>query len=120
MVGKVEHRFADGIELKRCAGCAGWLPLEAFRGDASRWDRLASRCRVCCARAGKELQELGEGGEPSKRCERCGLWLPLRKFAIDGRCWDRRSKRCEECTGRPARRRLGSQTTVRLKHWGEK
>lgn len=53
MSGRLLHRFIDDVEVKRCARCHQWLPLDVFSSDRHHWDALSRPCRKCDAEASK-------------------------------------------------------------------
>jgi len=44
---RIEHKFIDGIETRRCPGCRQWLPLELFSKNRCTWDGLQRHCKDC-------------------------------------------------------------------------
>lgn len=41
------HVILDGHELKHCAGCNTWRPINDFSWTQTRWDSSCSYCHHC-------------------------------------------------------------------------
>lgn len=54
---KVEHKFIDGIEYKRCTKCDAWKPLDSFNRKKDMSDGLRNACRECQRKDGKKYRE---------------------------------------------------------------
>lgn len=50
----VEHRWIDGVEMKRCGKCERWLPLELFGRRTRGPDGHEKWCRECRNRLQRE------------------------------------------------------------------
>ena len=54
---RVEHRFIDDVEYKRCSLCEQWLLLGAFSRSITVWDGLNGRCKACDRRLREEWRQ---------------------------------------------------------------
>jgi len=116
---KIYHRFGvDGIELKRCAACHGWLPLDYFPKWQSAWDDLSCYCKKCYAeiyakrREGKDYKQQMSAG--SRR------YYENNKDAHAARCksWaDRNPDRANARFKRYKARKKGAKGSHTLDEW---
>jgi len=47
MPSRIEHKFDDDIEVKRCCSCKQWLHLDMFTKTNRNWDKLQRECKNC-------------------------------------------------------------------------
>ena len=54
MTPRIEHKFIDGVENKRCCSCKLYSPLSNYNKSSKTWDKLRPTCKICLSKESLE------------------------------------------------------------------